>query len=57
MGRKDSDDSFWLNEHSDKRRLREAENARREHTAKGPAASLCGGVGSPPQESWRPLAA
>ena len=30
MGRKDRDDTFWLNEHSDKRRIRDAENARRE---------------------------
>ena len=30
MGRKDRDDTFWLSEHSDRRRIRDAENARRE---------------------------
>jgi len=29
MARKDRDDSIWLSEHSDKRRIRDAENARR----------------------------
>ena len=29
MSRKDRDDSIWLSEHSDKRRIRDAENARR----------------------------
>src|SRR5215467_4553323 len=29
MSRKDRDDSFWLSENSDKRRIRDAENARR----------------------------
>src|SRR5215475_13460341 len=28
MSRKDRDDSIWLSEHSDKRRIRDAENAR-----------------------------
>ncbi|HEY6971127.1 MAG TPA: multicopper oxidase domain-containing protein [Candidatus Angelobacter sp.] len=30
MGRKDRDDSFWLSENSDRKRIRDAENARRE---------------------------
>src|SRR5215470_5145105 len=30
MGRKGRDDSIWLNEYSDRRRIRDAENARRE---------------------------
>src|SRR5215467_11016395 len=29
MSRKDRDDSIWLSEYSDKRRIRDAENARR----------------------------